>query len=189
MLMPFLRAVIGAFILTSFATAAQLPKAVAVLEQNCLKCHNSSVRMGGLSLVSAADARKGGAHGPAVVPGKPDDSLLVRMISGEKPKMPMQAPQLSGPQVAEIRSWIEQGAPWPEALRKDSLWSLRPLRIDARMQSIDAFVLAGLKERKLTPSPGADKATLIRRLTYDLHGLPPTWEEIQAFVGDRSANA
>ena len=189
MLMSTRRAVIGAFILASIAAAAELPKAAAVLEEKCLKCHNSSVRMGGLSLLSAADARQGGAHGPAIVPGKPDDSLLLRMITGEKPKMPLGGPALSGTQVAEIRSWIELGAPWPEALGKEALWSLRPLRTTSRLNSIDAFVLAGLKERKLTPSPEADKATLIRRLTYDLHGLPPTWEETQAFVSDRSTDA
>src|ERR1041385_4812235 len=73
--------------------AADLPKAAAILEEHCLKCHNPSVRMSGLSLASAADAAKGGAHGPAIVAGMPDQSLLLRMISGEKPKMPMQAPR------------------------------------------------------------------------------------------------
>jgi hypothetical protein len=191
-------------LLIAFATlaaAAELPRAAATLEEKCLKCHNPSVRMGGLSLATASDATKGGAHGPAVVPGKPDDSLLIRMISGDKPKMPMQGTPLSSAQVAEIRRWIEQGAPWPENLRADrkksELWSLRPLRqppvpsADSKWlrTPIDAFILATLREKKLTPSPEADRPTLIRRLTYDLHGLPPTWEEIQAFVNDRSPDA
>jgi hypothetical protein len=195
--------------MASFAGADELPKAAAILEENCLKCHNSSVKMSGLSLASAADARKGGLHGPAIVPGKPDESILLRMISGDKPKMPMQGTPLSAAQVAEIRNWIEQGAPWPEELRanrpadrqpdvkKSALWSLRPLTTPPvpRLESswartpIDAFVLARLQEMKLTPSPEADRATLIRRLTYDLHGLPPTWKEVQAFVTDRSPNA
>ena len=190
-----------ALIAASFVGAADLPKAAAILEAHCLRCHNASVRMSGLSLVSAADAAKGGLHGPAIVPGKPDESNLLHMISGEKPMMPMQSAPLTGAQVAEIRAWIEQGAAWPEDLRADrnkaDLWSLQPLRkppvppvaSDWVRTPIDAFVLAKLSEKKLTPSPEADAATLIRRLTYDLHGLPPTWEEIQAFVADRSPGA
>jgi hypothetical protein len=195
------RCLLIAFLLASFACAADLPKAAAILEAHCLRCHNASVRMSGLSLVSAADAAKGGLHGPAIVPGKPDESNLVRMISGEKPMMPMQSAPLTGAQVAEIRDWIAQGAAWPEELRVDrnkaALWSLQPLRkptVPAAASPwartpIDAFVLAKLTEKNLTPSPEADAATLIRRLTYDLHGLPPTWEEIQAFVADQSPAA
>ena len=195
-----LRAVIGAFILASFAGAAELPKAAAILEENCLKCHNSSVRMSGLSLVTAADAAKGGVHGPAIVPGKPDESLLLRMISGRKAEdadaghaafRPRRWPR-SG-------SWIEAGAPWPEELRADrkkgELWSLQPLskppvpRVESKWVRTPSMRSSSpkLKAMKLTPSPEADRATLIRRLTYDLHGLPPTWEEIQAFVADRLA--
>src|SRR6185295_8179426 len=126
------------------------------------------------SLASAADARKGGAHGSAVMPGKPGESLILRMISGDKPMMPMQGTPLSPTEIHEIRTWIEQGAPWPENLRADrrksDLWSLRPLSKRSGPASIDAFVLATLREKKLTPSPEAGKATLIRRLSYDLHG-------------------
>jgi hypothetical protein len=185
----------------SSAMADGLPKAAAMLEEKCLKCHNRSVRMGGLSLVSAADAQKGGAHGAAVVPGNADASFLLRMVSGDKPKMPLQGTPLSAAEVAEIRSWITQGAPWPQELISDrgkaDLWSLRPLRTPDVPKSdsswvrtpIDAFVLATLRAKKLTPSAEAGKITLIRRLTYDLHGLPPSWDEIQAFVADRSADA
>jgi hypothetical protein len=185
----------------SLAGATEAPKAAAILAERCVKCHNPSVRMSGLSLASAADARKGGLHGPAIVPGKPEEGLLLRMISGEKPKMPMQDTPLSAVQVAEIRTWIEQGASWPDGPAagngKAELWSLQPLRkppvplTGARQvrNPIDAFVAAKLAEKKLTPSSEADAASLIRRLTYDLHGLPPTWEEIQAFVADRSPDA
>ena len=100
------------------ARAAEPPKAAAILAEHCLKCHNSSVRMSGLSLASAADAKKGGLHGPAIVAGKPDESLLIRMITGEKPgekpQMPMQSAPLSPAEVAEIRTWIEQGAILPD---------------------------------------------------------------------------
>jgi hypothetical protein len=194
------RAVAGAFLTVSFAGAADLSKVAAILEEHCLKCHNSSVKMSGLSLASAADAGKGGQHGPVIVPGKPDDSAIVRMISGERPKMPLQATPLSAEQVAVIRTWIVEGAPWPGDLRdrnKADLWSLKPLsqpQVPSLKSSwvrtpVDAFVLARLQAMKLTPSPEADRTTLIRRLTYDLHGLPPTWQEIQAFVADQSPDA
>ena len=189
----------------ALAVAAEPPRAAAILAERCLRCHNASVRMNGLSLASAADAKKGGLHGPAIVPGKPDESLLVRMISsekpGEKPKMPLQGAPLSPAELAEIRTWIEQGAPWANALDAGSgkapLWSLQPLRKPPVPQSasrrvhnaIDSFVAAKLAEKKLTPSAEANAVTLIRRLTYDLHGLPPTWDEIQAFAADRSPDA
>jgi mono/diheme cytochrome c family protein len=201
MLPPIRRALTGALFVAWLARAADLPRAAAILEENCLKCHNQSVRMSGLSLATAADAKRGGLRGPAIVPGKPGEGSLLGMITGEKPKMPMQAAALSAAQVAEIRRWIANGAPWPEELRADrkrsELWSLQPLSkpVAPQLESkwvrtpIDAFILAKLNAMKLTASPDADRATLIRRLTYDLHGLPPTWEEIQAFVADPSPNA
>jgi hypothetical protein len=190
-----------AMLLPIGARCADLPAAAILIEQRCLKCHNQTSRMSGLSLVSLDDARKGGAHGPAIVPGKPDASLLVQMISGAKPRMPMQAEALSAAEVAEIRKWIADGAPWPQPLRadrsKDDLWSLRPLtkptppaaKSNWARTPIDAFILARLEAAQLAPSAEADRATLIRRLTYDLHGLPPSWDEVQAFVADRSPEA
>jgi hypothetical protein len=189
-----------ALAVVSIARAAEPPKAAAILAEHCLKCHNSSVRMSGLSLATSADARKGGLHGAAIVPGKPDESLMVSMITGgkpgEKPKMPLQSAPLSPAEVAEIRTWIEHGALLPDApvtgSGKAALWSLQPLRkpaVPGKGNPIDAFVSAKLAEKKLTPSAEADAATLIRRLTYDLHGLPPTWKEIQSFVADRSPGA
>src|SRR4029077_19426930 len=117
-------------------------------------------RTSGLSLASGADMKQGGTQGPAIVPGKPDESLLIRMISGEKPKMPLASQPLSKEQVAEIRSWIEQGAPWPAQTGNEEWWSLQALRKPAvpDVQSdwvrtpIDAFILARLNEKHLTPS-------------------------------------
>jgi hypothetical protein len=183
------------------ASGAEPPKAVAILTENCLKCHNSSVRMSGLALTSSADAIKGGLHGPAIVPGQPEQSLLMQMISGDKPRMPMQGKPLAREDVEEIRAWIEHGASWPEGAAagsgKAALWSLQPLRKPPvplavpgwGRNPVDAFIAAKLAEKRLTPSPEADPATLIRRLTYDLHGLPPTWDEVRAFVNDRSPGA
>jgi hypothetical protein len=187
--------------MTAVALGAEPPKAVAILAENCLKCHNASVRMSGLALTSSADAIKGGLHGPAIVPGKPEESLLMQMISGDKPRMPMHGKALAREDVEEIRAWIEHGASWPGVAAagsgKAALWSLQPLRKPVVPQAstgwgrnaIDAFIAAKLAEKKLIPSPEADAATLIRRLTYDLHGLPPTWDEVQAFVNDRSPDA
>ena len=191
------RAIRFALLAPAFAGAADPPKALAILEGNCFKCHNASVRMSGLSLASSADAQKGGLHGPAIVAGKPDASLLIGMISGEKPKMPLQGTALTAAQIAEIRKWIGAGAPWGEGARSPGWWSLQPLRKPAVPVAdsnwvrtpIDAFVLAKLNSMGLSPSPEADPVTLIRRLTYDLHGLPPTWEEVQAFVADQSPDA
>ena len=196
MLTPFRRSLFAVFLAVPCGVAADPPPAAAILQQHCLQCHNPSARMSGLSLATAEDAQKGGLHGPAVVPGKPDEGMLLRMISGDKPKMPMQAAPLSAAEVAEIRAWIVAGAPWTKALKKAKLWSLEPLRKPPvppaskwAITPIDAFVLARLDELKLTPSPEADRPTLIRRLTYDVQGLPPSWEEIQAFVSDRSPDA
>jgi hypothetical protein len=191
----------SAVFLVATALAVEPPKALLLLDQNCLRCHNASLKMSGLSLTAADEAMRGGLHGPVIVPGNPDGSPLFAMISADKPKMPMQGRPLSTAEVAEIRSWIAQGATWPAGLRlgvaKEDWWSLRPLKkpqppavqSDWVRTPVDAFVLEKMREMKLTPSPEADRATLIRRLTYDLHGLPPTWEEIEAFAADRSPDA
>ncbi len=169
-----------------------------VLAEKCLRCHDARAKMSGLSLASRADAERGGKHGPAFVVGKPDESLLLRMVSGAPPRMPMQAPPLTVREVEMLRNWIAAGAVWPvDAKAADAWWSLQPLWKPAVPQQdgawgrtpIDAFVLAKLREKGLTSSADADRRTLIRRLTYDLHGLPPAWEEVQAFEADRSPGA
>src|SRR3954454_2843903 len=87
---PFLRTTTGVYLMASVAAAAEIPTAASILEENCLRCHNPAARMSSLSLATSADAQKGGLHGPAIVPGKPEEGSLLRMISGDKPKMPMQ---------------------------------------------------------------------------------------------------
>jgi hypothetical protein len=169
--------------LAAAMTAAERPAALGILEKNCLKCHNATTRMGGLSLVTAADARK------VIVPGKAAESRLVAMISGEKPRMPAGGAPLAAADVAAIRDWIDAGAAWTEPLGAAAWWSLKPLAKPAGEHTIDEFIRAKLAEKGLTPSPEADRATLIRRLTFDLHGLPPAWEEVKAFEADRSPDA
>ncbi len=176
-----------------------------ILEKHCLRCHGATTKKGGLSLATAGATQAGGDTGPAIVPGKPDDSLLLDVLTGPKPRMPRNAPALKAEQVALLRQWISQGASWPNnaALKDRSLdsqpwWSLQPLarhgvpvvKASDRLRTpIDAFILARLEQEGLTLRPEADRRTLIRRLTFDLHGLPPTPQEIEAFVADPAPNA
>ena len=166
----------------------------SLLTARCQVCHNDQTKSGGLSLASRARMLKGGAHGPAIVPGEPDESLLLRLVSGNPPRMPREGEPLTAEQIASVRRWIADGAPWTES---EQWWSLQPIRKTAPPSvnsswvrtPIDSFVLAKLNEHGLQPSPEADRRTLIRRLTYDLHGLPPTPEEVDAFVADNSPDA
>ena len=175
-----------------------------ILESQCVRCHEGDKPKGGLSLVSAARFKQGGESGPIVVPGKPDESMLVDYISGGKPEMPKDAKPLSAKEVATIRQWIENGAVWPENVeltdkRRHDLnwWSLQPLsrpsppavRSDWVRTPIDSFILAKLTEHKLSPAADADRSTLIRRLYFDLVGLPPSYEDVQAFVTDTNPQA
>ncbi len=175
-----------------------------IFERHCVSCHGGAKPKGGLVLVDRKQAAAGGESGAVIEPGKPDKSLLFQYISGKKPEMPKDAAPLSADQVAAVRRWIAEGANWPEGLTladkktiNGSWWSLEPLAKVAvpAMDSpwvrtpVDAFVLAKLGEQHLTPSAEADRRTLIRRLTYDLHGLPPTPEEIDAFLADVSGDA
>ncbi len=188
---PFLLVASGAI-----AGAGTADLALDILERSCLSCHNTQTRSSGLSLATDADARKGGKHGSALVSGDPDQSGIVKMVSGDSPKMPLGGKRLSAAEVETLRSWIREGGEWPRLLEA-GWWSLKPLQRPPvpgaqtgwERTAVDAFISAKLTEKKLRPSPEADRRTLIRRLSYDLHGLPPTWDEIQAFVADKSPDA
>ncbi|MHB1557264.1 MAG: DUF1553 domain-containing protein [Isosphaeraceae bacterium] len=177
-----------------------------VLERRCLHCHGAENPKGGLSLATAGSILRGGDSGPAVVPGKPAESPLVEMVSGDKPEMPQKDKPLAKEQVAGLRRWIEAGAHWPADVElKDrrfddgsTWWSLRPLtqpKLPAVHDQgwvrtpIDAFILAKLEAEGLRPRPEADRRTLIRRLSFDLVGLPPTPDEIERFVKDPAPDA
>jgi mono/diheme cytochrome c family protein len=176
-----------------------------IFESRCVRCHGPENPKGGLSLATGRGLRDGGDSGPAVVPGRPEESLLLEMIAGPTPEMPRNGDPLPAEHVAGIRRWIEQGAPWPEGVvlkftRPDEgpWWSLTPLvrpeipRVKDTgwiRTPIDAFLLEALEARGLSPGPEADRRTLIRRLTFDLHGLPPTPEEIDAFLDDTAPDA
>jgi hypothetical protein len=180
-------------------------KVAPILERRCVHCHGGPTPKGDLSLRTAAAARKGGATGPAVVPGKPEESVLLDMIAGDPPEMPQKDKPLSEKEVALIRSWIERGATWPAELtlndrrfEDQTWWAFESLHRPELPQvnaprwvrtPIDAFILATLEQQRLTPGPEADRRTLIRRLSFDLIGLPPTPEEIEAFIEDPNPNA
>ena len=180
-------------------------KVAPILEQRCLHCHGEATHKGNLSLSTAAAAFRGGDSGPAVVPGKPDESILLDMIGGNPPEMPQKDNPLSKQDVASIRSWIAHGAAWPAGLSLNDRrfeghgwWSFAPLNRpkvptapgSSRARTpIDSFILDTLARHGLKPSPEADRRTLIRRLAFDLIGLPPTPEEIEAFAHDPNPNA
>ncbi|MFT5292291.1 MAG: mono/diheme cytochrome c family protein [Planctomycetota bacterium] len=174
-----------------------------LLEQRCVACHSVDEAKGGLSLSSRASALIGGDSGPVLVPGQPEASPLIEAVSGPKPDMPERGEPLSASEIAILRTWIEAGAPWPEGVTlvanedADTWWSLQPLLrpevpvLDSAWvtNEVDAFVLAELQERGLTPSIEADRRTLIRRVSYDLTGLPPTESEVAEFVANKNKNA
>ncbi|RIK88909.1 MAG: hypothetical protein DCC67_00030 [Planctomycetota bacterium] len=179
-------------------------RAAAILQARCLECHEGAQAEGGLSLATREALLKGGDSGPAVVPGDAEASLLVEYISGTDPRMPQEGEPLGSTETEAIRSWVAAGAPWPEGRELSTRlqydyrwWSLRPLTLpeppaveSAWIRTpIDAFILARLNERGLVPSPEADRRTLIRRLYFDLAGLPPTPEEVAAFVADADPRA
>ncbi|HVC97571.1 MAG TPA: DUF1553 domain-containing protein [Pirellulales bacterium] len=175
-----------------------------IFEAHCVRCHQGTEPKGGLSLATGVMALAGGDSGAVIKPNKPDESLLLQYVSGEKPEMPKEAAPLAAEQVAAIRRWIESGAVWPTGLSladKHAIdakwWSLVPLSHPAVPQTksawvrtaIDAFILAKLESQQLVASFEADRRTLIRRLSYDLHALPPTPEEIDEFIADTSPDA
>jgi mono/diheme cytochrome c family protein len=172
-----------------------------VLASNCYTCHGES-RMGGLRLDSRTELLKGGASGPTIIVGKSEDSLLMRAVrrTHERLKMPPQQ-ALKPAEIADLAAWIDSGAIWPEgvsAKAERSLWSLQPVRKpevptvrDSAWVStpIDRFVLSKLETAGLTPASRVDRRTLIRRATFDLTGLPPMPDEVEAFSSDTSPRA
>lgn len=188
--------------LPSFALVAQTVSYTRdvqpLLAAKCVACHQAANRSGGLALNSFAGLSSGGAHGPAFVTGAVAESPLLSYITGNPPRMPKAGAPLTADQVALIRRWIEQGAVDDSGGKTEDLWwSLRALRkpaVPAATTSwgrtpVDAFIAAKLQHNRLQPSPEADRRTLIRRLYFDLHGLPPTPEEVSAFVQDPSPTA
>ena len=175
-----------------------------LLVKRCYKCHSGVKTNGGLSLDNRAGWQQGGDNGPAIVPGKPTASLLIKAINYESPKMPPPnaGGKLIAAEIAVLTEWVKQGAidPRDDVVRHGGMtakaakawWAFQPLpasKTPATSALIDRLIDAELAARSLTPSPLADRRTLIRRATYDLTGLPPTPDEVERFVTDDSATA
>ncbi len=171
-------------------------KVQPILWANCRSCHDATSHTSGFSIVSEQSVIAGGArHGAAVVAGKPAESVLMKVLSGEiKPQMPM-GKTLSAGDLAAISNWILELKPEQTAAQQKPYWAFlkatkHPVpQVDGARSDIDAFVIKKLAEKDLALSPEADRRTLIRRLYFDLIGLPPTWQETTAFVKDSSPKA
>ena len=185
-----------------------LDQIAPLLERRCLSCHNETDRKGDFSLQTQEHLQASGF----VVCGKSDDSQLLSVVvavsEGVRPAMPKDGSPLTEDEVGLLQQWIDAGAKWPAdfsltepVIDNFDWWSLRPLVSiqppvfddDAARRwlrtAVDAFVLSKLREHALEPSAEADKHTLIRRVTFDLIGLPPTPADIDAFINESSPDA
>ena len=203
-----------AWMSAALATAADPPDFVRdirpLLEKHCVSCHAGEQAKSGLRLDVKAAAFKGGdGWGAAIVPGQADESPAVQFARGDDPDMRMppkdsDVPPMSSTDVAMLAAWVNAGADWPEGVDaatvvdKSDHWSFKPVqrpvqpgvaRADWPRNAVDRFVLARLEAEGLAPSPEADRRTLIRRVFFDLIGLPPSPEEVERFVADPSADA
>jgi hypothetical protein len=186
-----------------------------ILEQRCFKCHSAQAEklQGGLHLDSRSGWQQGGDSGPAIVPGKPNESLLVRVLrfSDDEPTQMPPDGKLPDREIALLTEWIERGAPDPRnevvgSTKKRQLnlaeerkhWAYQPLRFAAPPEvkhgawcrtPLDRFILAKLEEKAIAPNGPIDRRKLIRRVYFDMLGLPPTPEAVEAFVADPAADA
>ena len=175
-----------------------------IFADRCYSCHGAEKHKGGLRLDRKTDAMQGGDSGVVIVPHKSAESLLFKNISGANPDnlMPPKGDPLSKAQIALIKTWIDEGAVWADEVAGETTrsthWSFQvPKRIDPpnvknkrwSRNAIDNFILARLEKEKIKPSPEADRATSLRRLSLDLLGLPPSPDEVKQFVSDKSPEA
>jgi len=165
------------------------------LIKECVSCHGPKEAKNGLRVDSRERLLKGGEAGPAIKPGDPDASLLVKALRGTDAdlKMPPKK-RLPKDVVDDFARWVKAGAPWPASAAftdvhagKDH-WAFQPLR-KAPPATVDSFILAPLEKKGLQAVEPADKRTLLRRATFDLIGLPPTRDEIREFLADASPEA
>ena len=179
-----------------------------IFSQRCHHCHGPGQAAGGLRLDLREAALKGGASGPAIVPGDSSGSRLIDMVTGTGGMiMPLQGEPLNADLIDRLRAWIDEGAQWPEENANadaglqagaNGHWSFQEIsdsevpktgNPDWVRSPIDSFVLETLEKRDFQPSPRASRETLVRRLHLDLLGLPPTPAEVEAFVSDPLPNA
>jgi hypothetical protein len=185
-----------------------------ILVENCFKCHGGGKKKGSLALDSRAGLLRGGDNGPAVVPGKPEESRLLEAVSYKNVELQMPPKgRLPENAVRDLTTWIQMGAPWPVQRdatataakggldieqRKRAHWAWRPVRPSPPpavrnaawpLGAVDRFILARLEEKGLAPAADADRRTWLRRVSFDLIGLPPAPEDINAFLKDPSQEA
>ncbi|HVS39621.1 MAG TPA: PSD1 and planctomycete cytochrome C domain-containing protein [Gemmataceae bacterium] len=187
-----------------------------VLVEHCYECHSAKAKKvrGGLRLDSRARLLSGGDRGPGLVPGDPDKSLLLEAVGYKNPDLQMpKGGKLSDAAIADLAAWVKMGAPWGKddataaasdkpifdlLKRKKEHWAWKPIQrtdppavkdVSWPRDPVDRFILAKLEEKGLSPARAADKRTLLRRVSFDLTGLPPTPEEIDAFLKDDSPDA
>lgn len=182
-----------------------------ILTARCIQCHNEKKQSGGLRLDAKPFVIRGGRDGMVIVQGQAESSLLYqRLIAVEGEQMPPVGDRLNASQIALIKAWIDAGAQWPDGRREmaergnlvnepSKHWAWQPIKKpgipeirnsqSAIRNPIDAFITARLAEAGLTMSREADRRTLIRRLSFDLLGLPPTPERVRKFVADRDPKA
>jgi hypothetical protein len=187
-----------------------------VLVENCFKCHADKKPKGGLRLDSRAGLLTGGNQGPAIVPGRPENSLLIQAIGYDSDELKMPpSKKLAKEHIETLTAWVKMGAPWPGTdklsattppprgeyqitARDRAHWAFQPVKRppapavknrDWVVNPIDTFILAGLEAKGLSPNRPATKRELIRRAYYDLTGLPPTPQEVAAFLADPSPRA
>jgi mono/diheme cytochrome c family protein len=184
-----------------------------LLAEKCFMCHGPEKQKAGLRLDARAALLEGGESGPAIVSGQPDQSLLIKAVRHSADlKMPPKGDKLSDEQTSALAAWIKMGAPWPKAVETRPIakstfkvtpedrafWSFQPVKeppVPAPQDNggaktaIDRFILAKLGEKGLRAVAAADKRTLIRRAYFDLIGLPPAVEDVEAFLADQSPDA
>jgi mono/diheme cytochrome c family protein len=205
---------VSAAILCRAAPAAAAPpdylkEVKPLLVKNCFQCHGLKAQKGGLRADTVKALLAGGDTGPAIVPGKSGESLLIAAVTGADgiTRMPLKKPALPANQIAVLKAWIDAGAAVPandppdDGKHGTSHWAfVPPVRptpsplpngrgSDGPRNPIDAFILAKLQAAGLRPSPEADRATLIRRVSLDLTGLPPSADEVAAFLADTRPDA
>ena len=185
-----------------------------IMERSCWNCHGEAAQLSDLDLSSREGALDGGAKGPAIVPGRAEDSRLFRMVAGlDQPAMPMSGDPLSDAELVAVRTWIDEGAHWDAgevtvaadalaALENDALppgardyWAFRhpeqaPVPASKTFDHpIDRFLEASRQDAGATAAPRADRLTLLRRAYLDLIGLPPTLEQVEEFLADTERGA
>ncbi|MEE3229656.1 MAG: DUF1549 domain-containing protein, partial [Planctomycetota bacterium] len=177
-----------------------------LLERSCYRCHKGVKHKGDLRLDRKSAALRGGESGKVLLAGKSAESVLIHLVAGTDPKKvmpPGRSKRLTAAEVGVLRAWVDQGLDWPEKFAGENAagrthWAFQSLRLynpgkvsnpDWVRTPIDHFVLLRLDQEGLKPAPEADRHTMIRRLSIDLTGLPPTIAEVDAFVNDKSDRA